>query len=74
MNPTTRKIWEEGIKRQRDAENQLASAMQKAKLEGEKKGEQKERILFVKRLKAEGFTLSMIAKLTELSEKEIEAL
>jgi predicted transposase/invertase (TIGR01784 family) len=78
MNPTTRKIWEEGIKRQRDLDNQIELAkmegLKEGLLKGEKRGEKRERILFAKRLKAEGFTLSMIAKLTELSEKEIEAL
>jgi predicted transposase/invertase (TIGR01784 family) len=38
MNPRTRELWEEGIKRQRDFLNQLDYARQEGKLEGELRG------------------------------------
>jgi predicted transposase/invertase (TIGR01784 family) len=82
MNPRTRQLWEEGIKRQRDFHNQLLFAKMEGKnegklegkLEGQLEGKLEALRTIAKNLKARGDSFQMIALITGLNEAEIAKL
>jgi predicted transposase/invertase (TIGR01784 family) len=72
MNPRTRQLWEEGIKRQRDFHNQLDFARREGEIRGKLEGERAAYIAIAKKLKDDGnISFEMISTITGISIQEI---
>ncbi len=59
---------------ERDIRNQIAYARDEGIAEGREEGKQEERLAIAANLKAQGFPLEVIAKVTSLSKEQLEAL